>query len=85
MIFSQRENFDVKNYIVPFITAISSFLTVFIVIPKIIAKYLFDNSEEAVMQKMITSIQDYDRFIRSNLFEENNIIEHDENHNNKGK
>lgn len=38
-----------------------SFLTIFIVIPKIITNYLFNLEEEKYMYQIIKSIQDYDK------------------------
>lgn len=64
---SQKTDFDAANYIVPCSTAIASFLTVFIIIPKIIAEYLFNNNEESVMQNIVASIQEYDKYVRTNL------------------
>lgn len=70
LISSQKEDFNASNYIIPCATAITSFLTVFIVIPKIIAKYLFNNNEENIMQKIVESIQEYDKYIRIHLRDE---------------
>ncbi len=55
------------DYIPSCVTALSSFLTVYIVIPKIIAKYLFNSHEENVMKDIVTSIQEYDKQIRKKL------------------
>lgn len=38
-----------------------SFLTIFIIIPEIITKYLFNLEEEKYMYRIIKSIQDYDK------------------------
>ena len=78
---ANNENFDITNYIIPFCTSIISFLTVFMIIPKIIAKYLFNNNEEAVMQTIIASIQEYDKYIRTQLTDKND--EEKENSNNE--
>lgn len=61
------ENFDALNYIAPAITSITSFLTVYIIIPKIIAKYLFNSKEDESMKAIISSIQKYDKYIRDSL------------------
>ena len=75
-----KENFDVIDYIAPTITAITSFLTVYVIIPKIIAKYLFNSKEETAMKDIITSIQNYDKFLRDSLHQkDNDTIEKDEN------
>ena len=57
-------DFNIIDYIVPTITSITSFLTVFIIIPKIIAKYLFNSKEDESMKEIIASIQEYDKYIR---------------------
>lgn len=62
-----NESFDILNYATPAITAITSFLTVYIIIPKIIAKYLFNSKEDDAMKNIIASIQDYDKYIRNSL------------------
>lgn len=43
------------------LSATISFLTIFIVIPKIITKYLFNSEEEKYMTEIIKSIQEYDK------------------------
>lgn len=43
------------------IPALISFLTVFIVIPKVITQYLFNSNEEKYMSDIIKHIQDYDK------------------------
>lgn len=65
--YKQDTDFNVQDYIIPVVTAISSFLTVFIIIPKIIAEYLFNSSEDAVMKDIVSIIQDYDKYVRDNL------------------
>lgn len=65
--YKQNTDFNVQDYIIPVVTAISSFLTVFIIIPKIIAEYLFNSSEDAVMKDIVSIIQDYDKYVRDNL------------------
>lgn len=61
------DGFDILDYIAPTVTAITSFLTVYIIIPKIIAKYLFNSKEDDAMKNIIASIQDYDKYIRDSL------------------
>lgn len=70
-----KENFDVFDYVTPTITAITSFLTIYIIIPKIIAKYLFNSKEDKAMRKIISSIQDYDKYVRDSLHKNNNSTE----------
>ena len=55
---------DIGNYILPAISSLISFLTVFIIIPKIIAKYLFNSKEDSAMRGIIADIQKYDKYIR---------------------
>lgn len=43
------------------VPALASFLTVFIVIPKVITKYLFNSEEEKYMSEIIKNLQDYDK------------------------
>lgn len=66
-----NQNFDILDYLAPSITAITSFLTVYIIIPKIIAKYLFNSKEDEVMKNIIASIQEYDKYIRDSLHNKN--------------
>lgn len=49
----------------------TSFLTVFIVIPQLITKYLFNEMEEENMSKMVGNIQQMDIEIRKNLPQNN--------------
>ena len=60
-------SFDVMDFLTPTVTAIISFLTVYIIIPKIIAKYLFNSKEDKEMKSIIVSIQKYDKYIRNSL------------------
>lgn len=62
-----NSNLGLLDYIPSCATALLSFLTVYIVIPKIIAKYLFNSHEEDVMKDIVTSIQEYDKQIRKKL------------------
>lgn len=59
---------SVISILVPVAT---SFLTVFIVIPQIITKYLFNEMEEENISKMVGNIQQMDREIRKNIFSNN--------------
>lgn len=43
------------------IEVLSSFVSTFIVIPKVITSYLFNTEEEKYMSEIIKSIQDYDK------------------------
>lgn len=62
-----EKDYNVINYIAPTITSITSFLTIYIVIPKIIAQYLYDSKEETAMREIISSIQEYDKYVRKSL------------------
>ena len=55
-----------------------SFLTVFIVIPQTINKYLFNEQEEEYMTRVIGNIQGYDKEIRKNLNGQANIYEYNQ-------
>ena len=55
---------DVLSVLAPFITALGSFVGVFMTIPQIIASYLFDKDEEDHLNDIIKNIQDYDSKIR---------------------
>lgn len=46
-----------------------SFLTVYIVIPKIITNYLFNEKEEEYTANVIGNIQEFDKEVRRNLIE----------------
>lgn len=52
---------DFLGYIPLIASTTITFLTIFIVIPKIITKYLFNSEEEKYMYQIIKSIQDYDK------------------------
>ena len=60
-------NFLIQDYIVPAASVLTSFLTVFIVIPKIIAEYLFNSNEDSVMRDIVSNIQNYDKYLRDAL------------------
>lgn len=47
------------------LTALTTLLGTFMVIPKMITKYLFNEKEEKHLADMISKIQDYDRDIRN--------------------
>lgn len=53
--------------IVSVLSSMVSMVTVFIVLPKIMTKYLFDTEEEKNIYNVVKQIQDYDQVIRSNL------------------
>ena len=67
IISAGRDNFEIQDYILPIVTAIVTFLTSFIVIPKIIAEYLFNSNEESVMKDIVNSIQEYDKNIKNDI------------------
>lgn len=49
------------------IAATVSFASVFIVLPKIIAEYLFNTSDEKNMVDIIKNMQEYDKSLRENI------------------
>ena len=49
------------------ISSMAAMMTVFIVLPKIMSKYLFDVEEEKNIYNIVKQIQDYDQVIRENL------------------
>lgn len=49
-----------------YFTALGTFLTSFIVLPKVIAEYLFHPEEEKGMTDIVKAIQEYDTKIRNN-------------------
>ena len=58
---SKKPATDILEWCSAVLPALGSFLTVFIVIPKIIAEYLFNLEEEKYMSEIIKNIQDYDK------------------------
>lgn len=57
----KKQQPEIIEWCSAFIPAIVSFLTVFIVIPKVITKYLFNSEEEKYMSEIIKNIQTYDK------------------------
>lgn len=55
---------DYKKYILEIISSMTPFVSTLMVIPKIIAKYLFNSNEEATANKIVKNIQNYDNGIR---------------------
>lgn len=43
------------------VPALAAFLTVFLVIPKVVTEYLFNAEEEKYMSEIIRNIQNYDK------------------------
>ena len=66
-IFALFNDFEKSTLFSILLTNSISFLTSFIVLPKIIAKYLFNTEEEKNMSDIIKSIQEYDKNIRNGL------------------
>lgn len=52
---------------VPLLSSLVSFITVFIVLPKIMTQYLFDKEEEKNMYNLVKQIQEYDQKIRDSI------------------
>lgn len=73
---ANNEEFNIQDYLIPLFTALTSFLTVFIIIPKIIAKYLFNSNEDDVMKNVVSSIQDYDKYVRGDLRNKEDNLNH---------
>lgn len=63
--FALFNNFEKSTLFSILLTNAVSFLTSFIVLPKIIAKYLFNTEEEKNMTEIVKSIQAYDKDIRN--------------------
>ena len=63
------ENNEVSTdtLIVTMVNTIISFLSSFIVLPKIIAEYLYNSDEEKDMTELIKNIQERDKTIRANM------------------
>lgn len=51
----------------PLVTAMTSMISTYIAIPKIIAKYLFNKDEEANMTSVVGKIQEYDTNVRGTI------------------
>lgn len=58
---SNKQQPKVVEWCSVLIPALVSFLTVFIVIPKVITRYLFNSEEEKYMSEIIKSVQNYDK------------------------
>ena len=59
--FFFREVSSMKDACIEILPLLISFLTVYIVIPKVITEYLFNAEEEKYMSDIIKNIQDYDK------------------------
>ena len=53
--------------IVTLITVATSFMTAFIVIPKTIAEFLFNTSDETNFTEIIKNMQNYDKSVREHI------------------
>lgn len=62
---------------VPLISSLASFFAVFIIIPKIIAKHLFNDNDENIMTNIVKDIQKYDKYIRNALMKIDNPNDED--------
>ena len=58
---------DVLGTSLELIAALTTLLGTFMIIPKMITKYLFNKKEEENLANIISKIQDYDRQIRGDL------------------
>lgn len=52
---------DILDWCSIIVPAVVSFLTIFIVIPRVITEYLFNAEEEKYMSEIIKNIQNYDK------------------------
>ena len=53
------------DLLAPILVSFASVLTSILVLPKIIAEYLFDKSEDDRLSKMVSNMQDYDKELRN--------------------
>lgn len=58
---------DVLEALSGLVTALAALLGTFMIVPKMITKYLFNKKEEKHLAEIISKIQDYDREIRGDL------------------
>lgn len=66
-VITQKIKVNYVETIVAVLSSMVSLITVFIVLPQIMTKYLFDIEEEKNIYNVVKQIQDYDQIIRENL------------------
>lgn len=67
-----NKEFDITA-LVAFITASGTLISTLLIIPTKIAEFIFNKEEEKYMSEIIKNIQEYDRNVRNNLFDINDI------------
>ena len=65
--FCLNNEVSTDTLIVTMVNTLISFLSSFIVLPKIIAEYLYNSDEEKDMTELIKNIQERDKTIRANM------------------
>ena len=65
--FLACDKIDVLETLPGLVTALSSLLGTFMVVPQMITKYLFNKKEEENLAKIISQIQEYDKNIRGDI------------------
>ena len=67
VIFHKCSSFALLDRLTVMIPLIISFLTVFIVIPKIITEYLFNKNEEKYMMELLQNLLKFDIHMKKNI------------------
>lgn len=67
LVIKSKVEIGYMEAITSIISSMVALITVFIVLPKIMTKYLFDTEEEKNVYSIVKQIQDYDKVIRENL------------------
>lgn len=65
--FCLNNKVSTETLIVTMLNTIVSFLSAFIVLPRVIAEYLYNSDEEKNMTELIKNIQERDKSIRENM------------------
>ena len=65
--FCLNNEVSTETLIVTMLNTIVSFLSAFIVLPRVIAEYLYNSDEEKNMTELIKNIQERDKSIRENM------------------
>ena len=67
VVINNKVEIGYMEIITSIISSMVALITVFIVLPKIMTKYLFDTEEEKNIYSIVKQIQDYDKIIREDL------------------
>lgn len=59
------KNISILELLAPLITSFASVITSIIILPKIIAEYLFDKSEDDRLSQIVSNMQNYDKELRN--------------------